>query len=483
MIKKIISGSQFYIYSAYLPTLISFFTLPIITPYLTLRDYGLYGLFFSVYSFLAMLLNLGFSVEYQNSYFNQPDEYKSIWSRVLGFQIIWNLISIIPLLAILGVFSFKNFTLSEFLFISSSIALPYLFFDPLKLISSRHMQYNEKHRSLFIVTSIATVAQYMSILVFALYFKLGFLAWFFGSFVNSLISGVFFFVYLRKNQIQIIPNFSFKDLNNRIRKQSSIILSNLSGYILEVSDRVLLSFFNVPITDIGKYNVAYNYTNYGQTVNGAINTVFSPIYFKSVKEMDKEGKKEELEVLFRVWLSFVFLVSINMIIWADFLFKFLYRNESLSSTYNLAFPIIISLMYRPFYVMVVDNLIIHEKTRLIASISVFAAAFNFIFNLIFIPYFGIYAAIYTTAFAYLIAGFVGVFLPKIRNEMSGVFIKGSLFLLIFILILMALVNIIDFKSLIVKLVVLLISLILVIIYNWEYLRQHQKIMKLFRKNN
>jgi O-antigen/teichoic acid export membrane protein len=457
MIKRFLKGSQFYIYSAYLPVVISIFTLPLVTPYLTLRDYGIYGLVFSIYTFLVLILNLGFSVEFQNLFFNKPGRYQQEWSRTLGFQLCWNLVTVLPLAAIVTAIVAGELSKKEVLVVLFSLLGPYVLLDPFRGLGSRLLQYTEKHKLLFLITVVGTLFQYAAVVFLILFYRVGFIAWFIGNACNSLFGGLVLYWYLRKHGIYVQLNFSIRSLADRLKKQAAIIFHNLSGYILEASDRVLLAMFKVPINDIGSYNLAYNYTNYGQTVNGALNTVFSPMYFKAIRDADGHLKYHEIVRLFRFWVGLLVFLIVNMIIWADYIFSFLYRNEQLSSVYVYAFPMIVALIYRPFYVMVVDNLIIQEKTKKVLLISMSSSVLNIVLNLIFIPFFGIVAAVYSTAFTYLFMGFLGLIVPHLRNQLTFVYFRGYLIILLFAVIAVLTVHLLDFSALHMKLISLAVT--------------------------
>lgn len=469
MIKKFLSGSQFYIYSAYLPTVLSLFTLPLITPFLTLRDYGIYGVLFAVYNFLSLVFNLGFTVEYQNSYFNEPNEYKQKWSRILGFQIIWNFATAIPFAAILLGFVLTELTLTEALVSLGSLILPYLILDPIKTVGSRHFQYSSKHFQLFVVTIIGVVLQFTTVIILIIKYRLGFEAWLIGNLVNSLFVASVFKIYLSKVKIAPIINFARRDIVWRIKTQSAIVLHNISGYLLEMSDRVVLSLYKVPIEQIGTYNIAYNYTNYGQTVNNALNTVFSPVYFQTIKNAENALSDLQMNRLFRFWIKIVLFLILNMIIWADYLFAFLYRNPQFSDAFVIAAPMVLSLIYRPFYVIVVSNLIIQEKNKFVALISFSSAVLNIVLNLIFVPYFGIKAAIYSTAFSYVLMGFMGLLIPKIRKELTKIYLHNHAIWALLIILSICTIHLLDFASLNIKISIFIVATTLFFIGNRKQL--------------
>jgi O-antigen/teichoic acid export membrane protein len=71
MIKKIFKESFLYTFANHAPLLVNIFILPIITPYLTANDYGIYGLALAYTGALSALANLGFIPLFQNSFFKK----------------------------------------------------------------------------------------------------------------------------------------------------------------------------------------------------------------------------------------------------------------------------------------------------------------------------------------------------------------------------------------------------------------------------
>lgn len=465
MLRKFVLNSRFYVFSAYLPSVLSIFTLPIITPYLSLEDYGIYGLVYAVYSFISIVFNLGFILEYQNSFFNENGTYRNTWSRTLGFQFCWNLIVSVPLGIVIMYLISGKVTTGALWTSVISLLITFLVFEPIKSVGAKLLQYTDRHKHLFYVNFIATVLQYVFVVVAIVYFHAGFVAWFLGNLLNAIIVASVLMFFLISDKITPHFNFSWLGVKNRIRKQTAIVFHNLSGYILETSDRLLLNFFKVPIDQIGIYNVCYNYANYGQTVNTAFNTVFSPTYLKAVKQGDDANIHNEVKRLMKFWIGIVIFIIINMIVWAEYLFKFLYRNEKFDSIFYLAFPIIVTLIYRPFYVAVVDNLIIQSRFKTVASMTGIAALVNLILNLIFIPFFGIKAAVYSTAVCYSILGFVGFLLPQIKSQLTRTYINRSALYLVLSLILVFTIGYLDVSKLFIKVLLSLFSVVILAYYS------------------
>ena len=72
MLKKIFGHSFLYTIANNVPLLANFIILPIITPFLTREDYGIYGLTYAYIGFLSSFSMLGIHILLQNEYFKNP---------------------------------------------------------------------------------------------------------------------------------------------------------------------------------------------------------------------------------------------------------------------------------------------------------------------------------------------------------------------------------------------------------------------------
>ena len=69
MFKKLLSHSFLYSVAPQLPKLLSLALMPILTKYLTDKDYGIYGVITAYIFFISVLKDLGFSVVFVNTFF------------------------------------------------------------------------------------------------------------------------------------------------------------------------------------------------------------------------------------------------------------------------------------------------------------------------------------------------------------------------------------------------------------------------------
>ena len=141
MIKKIFSHSSLYTVANHLPIFANIIILPIITPYLTKEDYGIYGLTFAYLGGLSAFSMLGIHVLLQNSFFKKNEFFKELWAKYFGILIVWRLLYS-NIVLIIFYFLFKVKTGDDFLLYLILVFSPVIFFELSISIGTRYCQYD-----------------------------------------------------------------------------------------------------------------------------------------------------------------------------------------------------------------------------------------------------------------------------------------------------------------------------------------------------
>ncbi len=416
MLKFILGNSILYTFANYLPLLANIIILPIITPYLTTFDYGIYGLVFAYISGLSFLSDLGLTVLFQNSYFKTNENYKELWSKYLGLRLIGNTIYSIILIVVLY-FSLNNKVNSGVLVeILLLIGIPVLFFEVTKSIGIRWCQYSGNHRKVHIATFTGAIISLTSTYYCIYHLRMGYLGWF----VSNLVTNFFLFIYYSKIiyiDLKVIPKF-FLDLpfvKKSLKVSLPLVPHSFSGYLINTSDRVMLDCFKVNINSIGNYNLAYSYSNYFQSFNNSMGTVLTPIY---LSRLEKKNEDKSVAILIISWMILSVFISFNLCLWSREIFAFLYRNASLNSVYPYCIFILMGMNYFPMYSAAILKLIYLEQTKTILRISVIGGVINILLNILLINAYGIKATVFSSFISYLYMGFSGFFISSIRKHIS-----------------------------------------------------------------
>ena len=418
MLRKIFGHSFLYTIANHLPLIANIVILPIITPFLTKFDYGIYGLTYAYLGGFSAFSLLGIHVLLQNSFFKKKKQYKQLWSKYLGILLIWRVIySIIILFVFYLIFHNKvGDNIHWFLLL---IIIPILFFDLTKTLGTRYCQYEEKHQYVYISSLVASFVAITTSFICIYYLGLGYLGFLIAALFSGFIQFIFYF-FLIHIKLKIIPKFNLniKFLKETLITSLPLIPHSFFGYLLNSSDRLVLDVNNISLDRIGGYNLAYNFSNYFESFNNSMNSVLSPLYFKCFALKDQDKSKEFVNSLTILWFIFLLITSLLLCIWCKEIFSFLYQNPDFDGVYAYVPFILVGMMYRPFYVSCVDKNIFLEKTKNILLISGGGGLINLMLNLVFVPFFGIEAVLYTTFFSYLYMGFSGFYIKSLKRNID-----------------------------------------------------------------
>ena len=476
MLKKIFGHSFLYTIANQIPLLANLIILPIVTPFLTREDYGIYGLLLAYLGAFTAFSTIGIDVLFQNTYFKNKINYIKYWKKYFGILLIWRTIYA-TILTIILYFLFRNKVNDNITIVLVLVIIPILFFELTKTLGTRYCQYEGKHQYVYINSFVASIFAITASFISIYYFKLGYLGWLISALVSGFIQFIFF-TYLIHFKLKIIPNFnnSISFIKKILKISLPIIPHNYSSYLLESSDRVVLDLNKTPIAEIGSYNIAYSFSNYFGTFNNTLNTILSPIYFKCFGLKNKKISVDLVNNITILWFSFILISSLFICLWCKEIFQFLYRNSDLYSAYEYVPFIIIGLLYRPFYVACVDKNIYLENTKSVLKISVGGGILNLILNLVFIPFYGIKAALFSTLISYLYMGFSGFYFKDIKANIDFKYnplIFITIILLAFFLSL-KLLNLDVFYKFIISLIIIVLTGIIYLIKGKQIINELNK---------
>ncbi|MDP1844452.1 MAG: oligosaccharide flippase family protein [Sediminibacterium sp.] len=414
LFKKILSDSLIYTIGPQLPKIASIFILPIITPYLTSNDYGIAGIILAYTTLLGALSDLGFSVLMMNSFYNYKLKWRHYWGQYHFYLSIWSIIySILMgglLFFIMPVEAEKNKLL-----IISFFVVPALFFNVTTIIATRYYQYSSKPFYISSVSAFVGVLAVILNLVTIVYYKMGYLGWFFSNFVASLITFLFY-LYPVYFKYKIWPIFRFRKafLKKSLMISLPLLPHNYSAFLLNTSDRVVMERMHVPTGEIGKYNLAYTFGGYLEFFGNAIGMAIGPIYTSMFSNKSIESARSIKFLTNFLQVCFLF-ISVIISVWCKEIFSVLIQNKSLNQVYPIAIIIIMGYAYRPYYWTAITRLQYSEQTKDLWKITFVAGILNVILNIIFIPIYGIVAAALTTYCCLMYMGFAGYFLKSFKK--------------------------------------------------------------------
>ncbi|KXX67238.1 polysaccharide biosynthesis C-terminal domain-containing protein [Flammeovirga sp. SJP92] len=430
MLQKVLSNSFLYGIAPQLVGVVNMLLLPLITPHLTAFDYGLYGVVNAFMVGLGLFQFLGLTIVITNAYYNHPQKYIWIWRKVLGILLIWNFPFVI-IQSIVLYFVIPSEAQNNQLVIITLAGLPIFFNSTLTFIGSLYYQLNIKPKALFYRTvGVGLVVASMNYYCIA-FLEMGYMGWFYANAVGGILMGISFIsLFFRKKLYPVLRPYS--KLKPLLKLGTSTLPHHFSAYILDYSDRVLMEFSNVPINAIGRYNLSYSIGDKVFQLSNGVRLAVVPV----IVDLFKNNKLQQAQHIIRS-LSILFILGTMCIsIWTREIFDLLVKNESLKDVYPIAIVIIITMNYRPYFLLSTSILEFKEKTKFLSHLSIGVTVFNVVANLLLLPFFGIMGAAIATFISYLVYGFISFFLPistlkgfnKLEILFTMIVILGVLFL-------------------------------------------------------
>lgn len=404
--KKAIKSALIYTILPKLPIILNLLFLPILSPFLTLSDYGIQGLVLAYVNVFQMLIFVGQNIYIQNSYFEYKNKYFLIWQRCFGLMTICGLMASVILGSI--IYFFLSATIGVYWPIVVICSGLFLILSPINEIVVSYCVLKEQPLLLALSSLLGGLLSVLISFVCIKYFKLGYLGWVLAMPINGLFLYIFYFKKIIVER-KIYPRLK---LTKRFLKRAlgiglPLVPHQMSLYIMNASDRVLLPFFGVGIKSIGYYSQGYNMGSNGTILyNGVFQSLSKNLQeaFRSNEEYQKLYIKKIISIL-PLGLSICFFIGS---LWCKEGFNILFRNEELRQSYPIAIIILGSLMFYPIYSFFTYPLSIQNKTFSVSKISLIAAIFNISANVVLIPHYGIWAAAGTTYASAIIFGFLGL---------------------------------------------------------------------------
>lgn len=383
------------------------------------------------YTAFSMFVTLGQNVILQNSYFDHKKHFNLVWSRAYGIMTVGSIIISVILAAIFFLLLGRKLS-NEYWIVTSMFAIA-LISSPIDTIAQVLYIMREQPIPLAIRSIIMGFLNAAIVFVTIKYFRLGYIGWIIGLAANGFFSvGFYLYPICIKNQVYPKLYFKRKHVKAFLKVGLPLVPHNLSLYIFNTSDRILLDFFKVGVRNIGLYSQGYSL---GANAMVFMNGLFSALgRTLQVGFRNKAaGDREKLRKLMIITVLGTGMIFFNGALWMKEIYLFLFRNPELQTGYPVAMVVIMSHAFFSLYNFAAYPLVIKSRTKMIAFISMSAAVINLALNVIFIPAYGIWATLCTTYLSFVVWGIVGVFIKDARTELSWLFPRITRVYLLFVL--------------------------------------------------
>jgi len=417
-IKQLITNTIWYGVIPKITAILSILLLPLITPFLTLEDYGVIGLINSYKGIALGVVTLGLHLHLTNSYFELGKNFKLLWRRLFFYMIISASFAAL-VLAFVYFFLLPITPIAKKVLVIVLAVIPVLF-APNDTIIAHYFPLIFKPHIQVVRNLIAGITAILVSFVMIKYYHLGYIGWVISYVITSLMVFVLFLKPLYID-LKIYPQIDFK--RNRIRKLLKISLPviphSLSHILLSSSDRIMMDILGVSVLSIGLYSNGYSIGENANTVIQGIFIALSPILQRIYRDKDQIQMKYYYRTANLVVSIFILLTML----WMKEFYAIFVRNDSFQPAYIIAILTCTSyLVNATIYLYLSSAIFINKNTQKILYLVFFPAILNIILNIIFIPICGFMAALYTTIFTYWIVFVLPFIFPSFKEiirEMIG----------------------------------------------------------------
>lgn len=395
LIKKIFVNSAIYAIAPQIPQLLSVLMLPILTPYLTSTDYGIYGILIAYLTALSALKDLGFGVVLTNTFYKYPLRFHHFWNRIFSFISLWSVI-VAGLMALVIYVALPVQEKSNWLLLTLCYCAPVALFDATRWVVGKYLQLREKAAVSMLIVVVSSLLGIACNVITIRFLKMGYMGWFISGLVISLASFLPQ-LYILVKRLKLKPSFSYnyKWLKPSLAVALPVLPHTYANYLLDSSDRLLLSWFKIEISQIGIYNIAYIFGGYYAMAATALATATGPTYFQMLAKNDAKSEADVKRLTFLLE-SILLVGGIFICIWFKEIFFLFVKNDELNDAYGIAIVILMSYTAKALYFAPVCKLQFEGKTNQFWKISLLGGLLNIVLNLILIPFWGVWGSVVAT---------------------------------------------------------------------------------------
>lgn len=392
-----ILGGQSIIYGlgGLLPKAIGFFLIPLYTRYMTPADYGILALTTTISSILIIIYELGLTgavTRFYYDYLDKPKDLRAYYGTVWGFLTAFSLALSLFLTwrgdAIFSLF-FKEIDFYPYGLLTVWIS----FFTTASIIPL--MLFRVREQAPYYV--MMTVGRFLVMTIAIIYFVAYLFQGAAGSLRGQLLAGLLFFIpftYITLSNSSIA--FRKKMLTATLIFSLPLVPHQLSGWVLSVSDRVLLERY-VSLDQLGLYSLGYRMAMILDLLLMSINMAWSPYFFRIASTEDDASHTIARIMTYFTILMLVFSLPVALL--SQDLIEIM-ATPAYWDAYQVVPVVVLAFIAHGFYFMLVNQLFYAKATRRLALYTISAAVANISLNLLLIPRFGIMAAAWNTVIGY-----------------------------------------------------------------------------------
>lgn len=376
--------------------------LPIMTRILTAKEYGIIGILAPITTIFTIILGLGFYNVSMKKYIELKDDKNELGS--FNFTIILSIFILCIFVMAMLLLPVSKKAFSYIVSVNYTLILVSIMISMVNAFNNIALTLFRMRKNYFRValgSLISFFTNYFLVILFIKKFGLGV----FGNQLANLIAVFTLFVYFYFEYFKTIkPKFSKNYLTYSLYNGIPLIFIELTDQLVNFSDRLILSKFNISLAIIGAYTLAYTGSRVLSLITSSFVNAFTPELYENVKSSSKK-----LENFLSILMFFCVLGT-------------LFSNEVITLIFPphykqavIYMPIVLTaVMAQALYAL---DYYFHynEKSAYIIYFTLLSLIINVGLNILLIPIFPQYAVIIaalTTLIAFLVRDILELYLIK-----------------------------------------------------------------------
>ena len=410
MLKKL--GSSIVIYGGTnaIKALVPFLMLPILTFYITPKEYGDLSLIETTIMFLLPFIMLNINGAINVEYFRQDNRTK--YKQYVLNAIVLSFLSFLLISSLFFLFKIQISTWINIDIRWIEFLVLFTFLRVLSTVILVIFQASQRPK-LYAYFSISQTLIDFSIS----YYLVVILQYSIAGRIAGVYSSFFLFMllalYLLYKMDYFKEKFTFKYTKEILSFGIPLIPHAIGGMILAMSDRYFIAYF-IDNSEVGLYTVAYQVSALLLLISMSINQAWSPMFFRLMKEGNHKKIDKVITILFFLFLfCTVFVYYFSSVIYTYFI------DIRFHDSKIYFFYLLLGFAFQSFYFLFTNYLFYYKKTVILSSITFLGALINLTLNYFFIKIYGTIGVAYATAitwFFYFIVVFIMVKILKRKED-------------------------------------------------------------------
>lgn len=398
---KVIKNSLIYILVSVFSGALSFLLLPLLTTYITPKDYGTYEIYRSGLALFQGFMIFGTNTLIFGNYFKWSKKDLKIFlhNSIFIFSIVSVFfVSMFLLLPQITNYFNNQFSISLFILLIGVITT---LLQSITSLQTTIFQVNGQAIKYAIFTAGFSLISFLGTYTLVVIYKFN---WY-SIVISILFASLIFFSLTIFNFFKLSIKFfsPLSKIKMILFLGTPLIFTHISGWIIEAVDKIMISSL-IDTTATGIYSVIYKFGLIVFLIQIAVLRAWSAFFYQKI---NLNNYRSNLIIVKYTYLLILFLllVSILVIIISPYLFNFFVTDNSYSFSIKIIIYVSIGYFFDGLWKIFNSYLINLNLTKYYSIILVISASCNLIMNYFFIKKYGIEGAAISTCISFII-GFI-----------------------------------------------------------------------------